>query len=244
MKFFLDSANLTEIESVLKRGLVRGVTTNPSILAKEPKGNFEVHVKKIIALLRKYGGDKHLSVEVFSRDPKEIVKQAKNFKKIFKYKHLSIKVQIGWNELEAISELSSSGISVNATACMSVHQALLASQAGARYVSLFWGRIGDGKSDEKFKKEREEALTSKLIDDTEFNSSEVVSTVRRLIVESKLESEIIVGSIRNALQVRDSLKAGAHIVTVPYKFFEPMAGHFKTTEVVEQFFKDFETWRV
>ncbi len=222
MKIFIDSANLTEIENALKRGFISGVTTNPSLLAKEPKSGFEKHIKKIVALLNKYGGNKSLSVEVFSRDAKEIIEQAKHFKKIFKYKNLSIKVQIGWNELEAISKLSKAGISVNCTACMNVTQALLAANAGAKYVSLFWCRIRDGAID---------------------NPQDVVSMTRKLLNEGKSKAEIIVGSIRGVDDIRDAFNAGGHIVTVPPKFFLSMVEHFKTTEAVEQFFKDFSAWQ-
>ncbi|MCR4334648.1 MAG: fructose-6-phosphate aldolase [Patescibacteria group bacterium] len=222
MKIFIDSANLLEIENALKKGFISGVTTNPSLLAKEPKSGFEKHIKKIVTLLNKYDSKLSLSVEVFSRDPKEIIEQAKRFKKIFKYKNLSIKVQIGWNELEAINTLSKAGISVNCTACMNVTQALLATNAGARYVSLFWCRIRDGALDKP---------------------QDVVSATRKLLDEGKSKSEIIAGSIRSVEDVRDAFIAGAHIVTVPPKFFIPMVEHFKTTEAVDQFFKDFTAWQ-
>ncbi|MSR71068.1 MAG: fructose-6-phosphate aldolase [Candidatus Taylorbacteria bacterium] len=222
MKIFIDSANLVEIENALKRGFISGVTTNPSLLSKEPKSGFEKHVKKIIALLKKDGRNLSLSVEVFSRDAKEIIKQALHFKKIFKYKSLSIKVQIGWNELEAISRLSREGISVNCTACMTVPQALLAANAGAKYVSLFWCRIRDGATD---------------------NPHDVVAMTRKLLDEGKSTAEIITGSIRSVEDIRDAFNAGAHIVTIPSKFFIPMVEHFKTTEAVDQFFKDFSAWQ-
>src|SRR3990167_1036867 len=100
MKIFIDSANLAEIEEGLKRGFASGITTNPSLLAKEPKGSFEGHIGKIIDLIKKYQPGIHLSVEVFSRDKDEILKQAKSFMDKFGYPQLSIKVQIGWDELE------------------------------------------------------------------------------------------------------------------------------------------------
>src|SRR3990167_9069845 len=120
MKIFIDSANLDEIRAALKRGFIRGVTTNPSILAKEPKGKFEEHIGKIVKLLEESGGAAHLSVEVFSAKPEEILRQAREFKKQFKYNELSIKIPIGWNELEVIHELSHEKISVNCTCCMTV----------------------------------------------------------------------------------------------------------------------------
>ncbi|MEK9183500.1 MAG: transaldolase family protein, partial [Patescibacteria group bacterium] len=98
MKLFVDTANLKDIEEALKRGFVRGVTTNPSLLAKEPKAKFEEHIGKIVELIKKYQPEAHLSVEVFSRDPDEILKQATGFAKKFLCSNLSVKIQIGWNE--------------------------------------------------------------------------------------------------------------------------------------------------
>ncbi|KKW20290.1 MAG: putative Transaldolase, partial [Parcubacteria group bacterium GW2011_GWA1_51_12] len=145
MKIFIDTANLADIEDALKRGLIDGITTNPSLLAKEPKAKFEDHIQKIIDLVYKWRGTSpiSISVEVFSRDPDEILKQAREFQRRFNYPALSVKIHIGWNELGIIRMLSQQGISVNCTACMTPTQALMAAAAGARYVSLFWGRIRD-----------------------------------------------------------------------------------------------------
>ena len=144
MKIFIDSANLQDIEDTLQRGFVRGVTTNPSLLSKEPKVEFEEHIGKIVGLLNKYQPGVSLSVEVFSTDPKDILSQARHFAKIFRYPALAIKVQAGWEELAIVRALSSEGIQVNCTCNMSIPQAVMAAAAGARYVSLFWGRIRDG----------------------------------------------------------------------------------------------------
>ena len=100
MKIFIDSANIEEIEGALKRGFIKGVTTNPSLLAKEPKSSFEVHVGKIIDLINRYQPGIHLSIEVFSKDKDEILKQAQDFVKGFNYPQISIKVQVGWNEFQ------------------------------------------------------------------------------------------------------------------------------------------------
>ena len=113
MKLFIDTANLVDIEAALKRGFIHGVTTNPSLLAKEPKGKFDDHIKKIIELLRANKDGAHLSVEVFSNNPEEILRQAREFIRIFGYPSLSIKVQIGWNELEVIHKLAKEGVAVN-----------------------------------------------------------------------------------------------------------------------------------
>lgn len=260
MKFFVDTANLQEVEEALKRGFVDGVTTNPSLLAKEPNTDFEAHIGKIVYLIKRYKDGAHLSVEVFSRDPDEIVKQAKRFKEVFKYNELSIKVQIGWDELKAIHLLANNGISVNCTACMSVTQAVMAARAGARYVSLFWGRIRDAsqsvielklkKSENEAEKKLasdhlqfiREAMNKQSLDYYDVDPESVVSRTRILLNESGLKTEIIAGSIRTVIDVRDAGLAGAHIVTVPPKFFKDMISHFKTDEVVQQFLTDFENW--
>ena len=282
MKIFVDTANLDEIKSALDTGLVDGVITNPSLLAKEPKSKFEEHIGKIITLLYSYHQKKnargievygpkdfrHLSVEVFSDNSYEILEQAKNFSKIFSYP-VSVKVQIGWEELRVIKALQKSGVVVNCTACMSVSQAVMAKKAGARYVSLFWGRIRDGSPEkirEKYAKalqernakdiekfgaqlrEAKELVDSGVLTKEDFDPFSVVRRTREFFDREDKErtnSEIIAGSMRSIWDVRDAMLAGAHIVIVPYKFFAELpklVQHFKTDEVVQQFLSDFENW--
>ena len=238
MKIFIDSANLADLEESLKRGFAQGITTNPSLLAKEPKSSFAAHVGKILDLINKYQPGIHLSVEVFSVDKDEIIRQAQRFVKEFNYPQLSIKIPIGWTELETIKILSTLGISVNCTACMDVSQAMMAARAGAKYVSIFWGRIRDGGSEPA----AAEMKDRKVMDVDDFNPFTVVKRVRQILDQDKIDSEIIVGSIRSVLDVRDAGLAGAHIVTVPPKFFPDMMKHFKTDQVVNQFMTDFEQW--
>ncbi|OGZ95147.1 MAG: hypothetical protein A3I44_03605 [Candidatus Sungbacteria bacterium RIFCSPLOWO2_02_FULL_51_17] len=247
MKLFVDTANLNDIEQTLKRGFVSGITTNPSLLAKEPKGNFLLHAKKIIELIRVHQPGIHLSVEVFSRNADEILQQAREFRGALGYDKLSIKVQIGWDELEAISKLATDGFSVNCTCCMSINQAVMAAGAGAKYVSLFWGRIRDGGSPDAEKQPvlfatKSEAVKEGALTGSDFDPAWVVSETRKLFDASYPGVQIIAGSIRKATDIRDAALAGAHIVTVPPKFFPQMIKHFKTDEVVTQFLKDFENW--
>ena len=242
MKLFIDTANLVDIEAALKRGFIHGVTTNPSLLAKEPKGKFDDHIKKIIELLRANKDGAHLSVEVFSNNPEEILRQAREFIRIFGYPSLSIKVQIGWNELEVIHKLAKEGVAVNCTACMTVSQAVMAAQAGAKYVSLFWGRIRDGGKEEKFSKEREAAIQNRSLGEDDFDPAKVVAKTREILERQRLSAEIIAGSIRGSRDIIDAGLAGAHIITVPPKFFPGMASHYKTDEVVQQFLSDFSAW--
>ena len=244
MKLFADTANLTDIESALKKGFIQGITTNPSLLAKEPKGSFESHIGQIVELIKTHKNGIHLSVEVFSRNLDEIRRQANHFRDVLNYKQLSIKVQIGLEELEVIRKLKEDGFSVNCTCCMSVNQAIMAASSGARYVSIFWGRIRDIPSDTSmygfygFKQAKDEGV----LDTLDADPAKVVSMTRALLDKSYPGVEIIAGSIRKSTDIRDAGFAGAHIVTVPPKFFPQMARHFKTDEVVEQFLNDFKKW--
>ena len=116
MKIFVDSANLLEIEEALERGFPSGITTNPSILAKEEKADFRDHINKIIELVQRYGYDIPLSVEVFSTRPDEMITQAEDFVRHFgHYPKLNVKVPVGWDELAVIRELRLRGIPVNCT---------------------------------------------------------------------------------------------------------------------------------
>ena len=220
MKIFVDSANLNDIEEALERGFPAGITTNPTIVSQEERGDFTERIKAIIALLHKYDREIPLSVEVFSSNPVEMLSQAESFIAELDYDPLYVKVPIGWDELAVIRELKSRGVKVNCTCCMSFTQALLAAQAGSDFVSLFYGRSRDQGTD----------------------PTEVVRQVRTALAENGVGSEIIVGSIRQVEDITEAFAAGAHIVTVPPKFFREMAWHEKTDEVVKQFLTDFEAW--
>jgi transaldolase len=221
MKLFVDSANIGDIEAALERGFVRGVTTNPSILAKEERRDYRTHIHDIIGLLMKVDPSLPLSVEVFTTEPSEIIRQAEAFVEEFgHYEGLTIKVPVGWEELRVIAALSERGIPVNATCGMSLNQAIMALGAGARYISLFWGRIRD----------------------TGYDASSVVADVRSLMNTAAHESEIIVGSIRHLMDVNEAMRSGAHIVTVPPQFFPKMCSHPKTDEAVQQFVSEFAAW--
>ena len=221
MKIFVDSANLNDIEEALKHGFPKGITTNPSILSKEEKCDFKEHVQKIISLLDRYEYHIPLSVEVFTNDPKEMLRQSEEFIKHFgNYPYLNIKVPIGWNELEVISELKKRGIRVNCTCCMSLNQAIMAAEAGADFVSLFYNRIRDVGYDAKV----------------------VVENVCSLFKQWDVPAQVIVGSIRHIYDVNEAFLAGTDIVTIPTKFFPQLSAHPKTDEAVSQFISDFQDW--
>jgi transaldolase len=221
VKLFVDSANLHDIEEALKRGFASGITTNPSILSKEQKRDFTTHIRDIVDLLRRYDASLPLSVELFTTDPAGMAAQAAQFLKDFgDYENLYIKVPIGWNELQVIHQIRRYGGRVNCTCCMSFNQAIMAASAGANYVSLFWGRIRD----------------------TGYDAATVVRQVKETFRQTGSSTEIIVGSIRQMVDVNEAIQAGADIVTVPPKFFPDMCVHPKTTEAVEQFMRDFREW--
>jgi|SRR5439155_9663446 len=222
MKVFVDTANLQELEEALKRGFPSGVTTNPSILSKEQKKDFRVHIKDIIKLLKKYDYDIPLSVEVFTPDPDKMIAQAEEFVGQFgHYKNLYIKVPIGWDELVVIRELRRRDVKVNCTCCMSYNQAILAAGAGANFVSIFWGRIRD----------------------IGYDAGSIVRQVHQTFREWNSSTQIIVGSIRHIADVNEAMQAGCDIVTVPPKFLAQMCAHPKTDEAVNQFVSDFCKWQ-
>ena len=161
---------------------------------------------------------------------------------MFQYPQMSIKVQVGWNELETIKTLTSKGISVNCTACMTVSQAMMAARAGAKYVSLFWGRIRDGGIEDSTMAIRQELMQRKVVDSQDFDPAVVTQSVRKLLDAGNIPSEIIIGSIRSVVDIRDAALAGAHIITIPPKFFGDMMRHYKTDQVVDQFMTEFQQW--
>lgn len=217
MKLFIDSANLPDIEAALDRGIVSGVTTNPSLLAREERGDYLEHLQKLVALVR--GHHLPVSVEVFTADPEEMLRQAEAISATLAYTWLHIKIPIGWEELRVIAELRRRGTLVNCTCVMSLNQAVLAAAAGANIVSLFYGRIKDTGQD----------------------AAAVVRATSEVLRGHP--TELLVGSIRHLVDVNEALLAGADIVTIPPQFFPLMVRHPKTDEAVSQFLADFAQWR-
>jgi len=220
MKVFLDSANLVDILECLKLGFISGITTNPSILAKEPKSNFVEHIKKIVELIKKNGNKIPLSVEVFTADPKKMLEQALMLVDQIEYDNINIKVPIGWEEIKVISELAKKGIKVNCTCLFNESQCILAENAGAKYLSIFHGRLRDIGGD----------------------PIRVINNVRIMLDQHNSKSEIIVGSIRQEQDVSDSILAGAHIATFGRIIMEKMVFHPQTKKSVDGFLKDFSEW--
>ncbi len=220
MKLFLDSANLQDIEQGLARGHLSGITTNPSLLAKEPKSNFHGHIKKIVELIEADGRELPLSVEVFAVKPDEMIAQAEEILEKIPYPELNIKVPIGWDELKVIYALAKRDIKVNCTCIFTEEQCVLAANAGASYVSIFHCRLKDMGGD----------------------PVKVIEGTRRIFDDAGHPAEIIVGSIRMQSDILEAHLAGGHIVTVGAKVMEQMSSHPGTDKSVQGFLKDFQGW--
>ena len=220
MKLFIDTANLDEIRDSLEKGVVQGVTTNPSLLSKEPKTGFYTHIQKIADLCAELSDGIPLSIEVFAIEPRTMITQAHEIMNKVQYSNLNIKIPVGYEELETIHKLHEKGIPVNCTCCFTATQMQLAALSGARYVSLFYNRCLDNQG----------------------NASRILKRTREFIETNNLDCEIIVGSIRNAYDLEDCWANGAHIVTAGAAVIKKAMSHPKTDESVQGFLKDFEGW--
>lgn len=219
MKLFIDTANIKEIQDIVKKGVITGVTTNPSLLSKEPKSDFYAHISKIVKIC-KDNGNLPLSVEVFAEKPEDMYKQAIEIYERLNYENLNIKIPVGYEELEVIKKLSVKGIKVNCTCCFTTTQMQLAAKAGARYVSLFYNRLKDNGG----------------------NPSVILERTRKFIDKNNLNCEIIAGSIRNGYDLEDCWDAGSDIVTASHATIVKSVKHLKTDESVNGFLRDFEKW--
>lgn len=208
MKIFLDTANIEEIREANSWGIIDGVTTNPSLIAKEGR-NFEDVVKEICSIV-----NGPISAEVISLDAKGMVKEAKELAKL--HENINIKIPVIPEGLKAIKELSARGIKTNATLVFSANQAILAAKAGASFVSPFIGRLDDAGHD----------------------GMKVVHDIVQIYVNYAFDTEVIVASVRHPLHVIDAAKAGAHICTVPWKVLQLMVKHPLTDIGVERFLAD------
>lgn len=210
MKLFIDTANIDEIREIASWGVLSGVTTNPSLIAKEGR-KFEDVIKEITNLV-----NGPISAEVVAITSDEMVKQGMKLSKI--HENIIIKVPMNEEGLKAIAEFKRHGIRTNCTLIFSANQALLAARAGAYIVSPFLGRM----------------------DDIGNSGISLVSEIASLFSIHGIETEIIAASIRNPMHVTDSAIAGAHIATIPYKVFKQMLKHPLTDIGIEKFNADWE----
>jgi len=218
MKIFADTANLQQIKSLVDAGVVDGVTTNPSLFSKEPKGDFLLMCKKIAEVCRPK--ELPLSIEVFSEDPGDVLRDSRQLVKEIGLDTLSIKIPIEMKYMPVIKELSKDGISVNATCGYTANQLTMAAKCGARYVSLFYRRAIDASED----------VVSHL------------NVTRKFIELHSLKCEIIAGSIRLPEDITNCWNLGAHIATASPTIIEDSLRHPGTSASIEGFMKDFSNW--
>lgn len=210
MKLFIDTANTMEIRMANDLGVICGVTTNPSLIAKEGLV-FETVIKEITEIV-----DGPISAEVISLEADKMVEEALSLAKI--HPNIVIKLPMTAEGLKATNQLSKKEIKTNVTLVFSAGQALLAARAGATYVSPFLGRL----------------------DDIGTEGMNLIHDIVEIFEIHQITTEIIAASIRNPLHVIDAAKAGAHIATVPYKVIEQMIHHPLTDAGINKFLKDWE----
>ena len=211
MKLFIDTANVAHIREIESWGVICGVTTNPSLIAREGRDFAEV-VKEITQIV-----DGPISAEVIDTQAGGMVSEALELVKI--HKNIVIKIPMTAEGLKAAKALTAKGIKTNVTLIFSAAQALLAARAGATYVSPFLGRLDDIGTD---------GMT--LIED-----------IAAIFDVHGMDTEIIAASIRSPLHVTTAAKCGAHIATVPYAVFAQMVAHPLTDSGIERFLKDWES---
>ncbi|MFL0197535.1 fructose-6-phosphate aldolase [Clostridium sp. WILCCON 0269] len=211
MKLFIDTANVDEIRKANEMGIICGVTTNPSLIAKEGR-NFKEVVKEITDIV-----DGPISAEVISLESEGMVKEAKELVKI--HKNIVIKIPMTSEGLKAVKILSQEGIKTNVTLIFSAAQALLAAKSGATYVSPFLGRL----------------------DDVGMDGIKLIEEIVTIFKIQNIDTEIISASIRGPIHVVKCASVGSHIATVPYKVLVQMCNHPLTDIGIERFLKDWET---
>lgn len=209
MKIFIDTANIDMIKEINDWGILDGVTTNPSLIAKEGKD-----LKTIVTEISKIV-DGPISAEVMSMDADGMVAEGRELAKI--HPNINIKLPMCVESLKATKVLSSEGIKVNVTLIFSAQQALLAAKAGAAFVSPFVGRL----------------------DDIGIDGTGLITEISTIFSNYGIQTEIIAASIRNPIHVSIAAQAGCDIATIPYNVLKQMVSHPKTTEGIEKFIADY-----
>ena len=211
MDIFLDTANVEEIKKASKLGVVRGVTTNPTLLSMEETADYETVVKNICSII-----SGPVSAEVLAEDVEGMLAEARI--KVAWAPNVNIKIPVTEAGLQAISILSQEGIKINMTLCFSANQALLGALAGATYVSPFVGRL----------------------DDIGHDGMQLVKDIVEIYEHYSISTKVIAASIRHPLHCVAAAKAGAHISTVPYKILMQMIRHPLTDIGIERFLADYK----
>ena len=209
MKFFLDSANLGEIREAAELGLIDGVTTNPSLIAREGGVDFKRHIAAVCELV---AGD--VSAEVTSLDTEGMLREGREYARIAP--NVIIKCPLTRDGLKATRQLTSEGIKVNVTLCFSAAQAILAAKAGAAYVSPFVGRL----------------------DDVGQNGLAVLTEIVEIYRNFEWRTQVLASSVRHPIHVIEAARAGADVATMPFKVLGQLFDHPLTEKGLEQFLSD------
>lgn len=212
MKFFIDTANIDEIVKANDMGVICGVTTNPSLIAKEGRDFNEV-ISQITSIV---DGPISGEVKASTIDAEGMIAEGREIAKI--HRNMVVKIPMTGEGLKAVKQLSSEGIKTNVTLIFTANQALLAARAGASFVSPFLGRL----------------------DDISTVGVDLIRTIAEIFQIYNLQTEIIAASVRNPIHVTDCALAGADIATVPYKVIEQMLSHPLTTQGIEKFKADYQ----
>jgi transaldolase len=212
MKFFIDTANINEIREAAEMGILDGVTTNPSLIAKEGgKRGFKESILEICEIVRG-----PVSVEVVATEKAGMLREAEEFSSWSK--HVVVKLPTTKEGLKACKELSGRGINTNLTLCFSANQALMVAKAGATYVSPFLGRL----------------------DDIGAVGMDLVKDIVQIYRTYKYETKVLAASLRHPLHVIDAALAGADVATIPFKVLDQMIKHPLTDRGLEAFLKDWD----
>lgn len=211
MKFFIDTANLDEIKEASELGVLDGVTTNPSLVAKEGDIDFKERIAEICSIV-----DGDVSAEVTAIDTEGMLREGRELAKIAD--NVVVKCPLTWDGLKATKTLSGEGTKVNVTLCFSASQALLAAKAGAAYISPFIGRL----------------------DDISQNGMDLIRDIVQIYDNYSFETEILAASIRHPMHIVESALAGADVATVPFKIFKQIVKHPLTDSGLEAFLDDWK----
>jgi len=210
MKFFIDTANIEEIKEANRMGMVDGVTTNPSLIAKEGR-DFNTVIQEICAIV-----DGPISAEVISIETDGMIDEARTLAKI--HENIVVKIPMTVDGLKAVRQLTDEGIKTNVTLVFSSLQALMAAKAGATYVSPFVGRLDDLSQD----------------------GMQLIEQIVEIYNNYAFDTEIIVASVRNPIHVLESAMMGADIATIPFKVLAKLAAHPMTDKGLAAFLNNWE----
>jgi transaldolase len=209
MRIFLDTANIDEIRQAARLGVISGVTTNPSLVAKEKRADMKAVVREVSSIV-----EGPISAEVLSLEPEAMIREARDVSSWSP--NVVVKIPMSASGLEAISVLSKEGVRTNLTLCFSLNQALLGGIVGATYISSFVGRL----------------------DDIGHDGMELVADIVKVYEHYKISTQVIAASIRHPLHVSAAARAGAHVATVPYSVLMQMIRHPLTDMGIARFAED------